>query len=249
MCSPVFWGGSVDLLRDSPPYEGFCQPSRHLRSFAQRLGCEKMGKEPNNFARVEEYYAMIELPPPFRLAVPDDAPAVAEFFNMANDGLGRVLWQLTCEPGDTPEQVGLRAMSGRINDGDVVVTDDPGGALAGLISHAQPRHADPLPDHMPAALHVIHALRQQAPETWFITSVAVRPTAQGQGLGKTLLGLAEDMARDAGLSATSLLVLEHNAGARRLYEKLGYSETARDRIEQSGWAPSPKEISLMIKRI
>lgn len=136
---------------------------------------------------------------------------------MANDGLGRVLWQLMCEPGDTPEQVGLRAMTGRINDGDVVVTDDPGGPLAGLISHAQPGHADPLPDQMPVQLHVIHGLRQQAPETWFITSVVVRPAAQGRGLGKTLLGLAEDIARDAGLSATSLLVLEHNTGARRLY--------------------------------
>lgn len=192
---------------------------------------------------------MIQLPAPFRLAVPDDAPAVSEFSSMANDGLGQVLWQLLRAPGETPEDVGLRAMIGRIKDGDVIVTDDPGTPMAGMISHVQMRGADDLPDHLPAPLHVIHSIQQKATETWFIKSVAVRPAAPGRGLGRALLGLAEDMARDAGLSATSLLVFEHNTGARRLYEKLGYGEAARDRVAQDGWRPSPQDICLMVKRL
>jgi ribosomal protein S18 acetylase RimI-like enzyme len=169
---------------------------------------------------------MMQLPTPFRRAVPKDALAAATFFNMANDGLGQVLWRMMGQSGDKPEEVGLRVMTERINDGDAVVTDDPGGPLAGMISKAQPEREDLLPNHLPQPLHIIHSLRQKAPETWFITTVAVLPTAQGQGLGGALLGLAEDMARDAGLSATSLLVLAHNTGARRLYERLGYGEAA-----------------------
>ena len=191
---------------------------------------------------------MIDLPAPFRLAVPEDARVVASFFNMANDGLGEVLWRLMCPPGDTPEKVGIRAMVGRIADGDVVVSDDPGGPLAGMISQAQ-WGAAPLSEDLPAPLRVINGLRNKAPRTWYITTVAVHPTARGRGLGKTLLGLAEDMARDVGLFETSLLVLEHNTGARRLYDKLGYFEAARDRIEQDGWSASPQDVILLRKTV
>lgn len=69
--------------------------------------------------------------------------------------------------------------------------------------------------------------------------MAVRSAARGRGLGRTLLGLAEDMARDAGLPATSLVVLRHNTGARRLYGRLGYVEVGRDRIHLGGLAPQP----------
>ena len=151
---------------------------------------------------------VMQLSTPFRRAVPEDAPAVATFFDMANDGLRQVLWRIMCQSGEKPDAVGLRVMTERIKDGDAVVTDEPGAPLAGMISKAQPGREDLLPNHLPP-----------------------------QGLGGALLGLAEDMPRDAGLSAMSLLVLAHNTGARRLYETLGYVEAARDWIEQDGWAP------------
>ncbi len=84
-------------------------------------------------------------------------------------------------------------------------------------------------------------------DTCFAPSGGVLPHAQGQGLGRRLLGPAEEMAVDAELDRTSLLVLEHNKGARRLYDTLGYREEARDRIELDGWPSSPKQVILMQK--
>ena len=51
------------------------------------------------------------------------------------------------------------------------------------------------------------------------------------------------------ISAISLLVLAHNTGARRLYDRLGYREAARDRIVLEAWPPSPAGILLMVKQV
>lgn len=108
---------------------------------------------------------MIDLPAPFRPAGPRDADAVATFFNIANEGLGAALWQVMCPPGETPEDVGRSAMATRIENGEVVGSDDPGAPLAGMISHALPLHVAPLPSDLPAPLHVTQGLRQRVPGT------------------------------------------------------------------------------------
>lgn len=192
---------------------------------------------------------MIQLSPPLRLAAARDAPLVAVFFNMANDGPGHAIWKTMCEADETPEDLGIRMMQNRIASGEVVVVDQSGGPAAGLISaHQKPPTAES-PVHLPAPMRALDGLKQRAQDTWFITSVAVLPHAQGQGLGRRLLGLAEEMAVDAELDRTSLLVLEHNEGARRLYDKLGYREEASDRIELNGWPSSPKQVLLMQKAL
>lgn len=56
----------------------------------------------------------------------------------------------------------------------------------------------------------------------FITQVMVAPEAQGMGVGTHLLAECERFARGVGMSSIVLEVRTDNAGARHLYERVGY---------------------------
>jgi ribosomal-protein-alanine acetyltransferase len=57
-----------------------------------------------------------------------------------------------------------------------------------------------------------------------IESLAVRPERRHQGLGNALLGELVDRARCGGCRSVTLYVRADNAGARRLYERRGFSQ-------------------------
>ncbi len=55
-----------------------------------------------------------------------------------------------------------------------------------------------------------------------VDAVAVSESSRGLGLGTALMERAEDRARDMGKRKMTLQVIGENAGAIRLYERLGY---------------------------
>jgi ribosomal-protein-alanine N-acetyltransferase len=57
-------------------------------------------------------------------------------------------------------------------------------------------------------------------------SIAVADAARGRGLGEALLAAAEKAARKLGCTRMRLEVRQDNAGAVRLYERLGYRRFA-----------------------
>ncbi|MFM9326677.1 GNAT family N-acetyltransferase [Paenibacillus mesotrionivorans] len=60
-------------------------------------------------------------------------------------------------------------------------------------------------------------------DEYYLDSLAVHPDFRGQGLGTLLLEEFGRLAAQAGWGKLSLLVEEHNGGARKLYERLGYA--------------------------
>jgi GNAT superfamily N-acetyltransferase len=69
------------------------------------------------------------------------------------------------------------------------------------------------------------ALSKRGSRVWFVDVVYVRPEARGRGVGADLIrAAAEQLGSDAVLE---LDVLESNAGARRLYERLGFRTVER----------------------
>ena len=56
-------------------------------------------------------------------------------------------------------------------------------------------------------------------EVW---SVYTAPESRGRGVARAMMGLLLDEARRRGYEAVMLTVASHNAGARRLYESLGF---------------------------
>ena len=61
----------------------------------------------------------------------------------------------------------------------------------------------------------------------YLTSMAVDPRLQGQGVGRAMLAAAEEIARGWPGHAIRLDAFDADAGAGRFYEKCGYAEQGR----------------------
>ena len=73
----------------------------------------------------------------------------------------------------------------------------------------------------------IAGLERKSERAWLLDLLYVRPAARGRGLGTELLRAAAEHVREAGAGTLALEVLESNAGARRLYERLGFRTVER----------------------
>ena len=58
----------------------------------------------------------------------------------------------------------------------------------------------------------------------YVSEIRVKEEYRGRGIGKELLGLVEEKAKEMGLGAVYLHAEAGNTDARRLYEACGYSE-------------------------
>lgn len=184
---------------------------------------------------------MDDLAPPFFPASPDDADALARLVNMAGEGLPLYLWERMAGPGESAWDVGRQrarrdegAFSWRnavvLRHGDVA----DGAAIACLIGYDIPDAPQPV-DDLPAMFVPLQELENLAPGTWYVNVLATLPAHRGRGLGSRLLDFAEARARTAGRRGMSLIVDDSNLGARRLYERRGYRETARRPMVKEDW--------------
>src|SRR5581483_9964631 len=73
----------------------------------------------------------------------------------------------------------------------------------------------------------IAALDRKSDRTWLLDLLYVRPSARGQGLGTALLRAAAEHVRSEKAEMLALEVLESNAAARRLYDRLGFRTIER----------------------
>jgi ribosomal protein S18 acetylase RimI-like enzyme len=81
----------------------------------------------------------------------------------------------------------------------------------------------------------LQELENLASNTWYINVLAVRPQFRRLGLGTKLLGLAEETAEALGKPGPSVIVSDANTGARRLYDRYGYSESATRLMVKENW--------------
>jgi ribosomal protein S18 acetylase RimI-like enzyme len=195
----------------------------------------------------------MKLSPPFRPATRDDAAAMADLVNFAGEGMPLYLWTKTAEPGGDPWAVGQRRArreEGAFSYRNTVVVEEGGRVIAALIGYPLPDEPEPFdPASMPAMFVGLQELENLAPKTWYVNVVAAYPAHRGKGLGTKLLGLAEDLARETRRDGLSIIVADANVGARRLYERSGYSEIARRAAVKENWDGAANEWVLLVKRI
>jgi GNAT superfamily N-acetyltransferase len=100
--------------------------------------------------------------------------------------------------------------------GEVRLLRDEMGSLLGTINLA---HSPP--PYVPTV--------QASPQRWYLSRLVVSRARVGQGIGVTMLRLAEDEARAAGVGWLGLDCLTDNARLRRYYRDAGWRErgTAR----------------------
>jgi len=192
---------------------------------------------------------MVALAPPLRRAGPDDAAALADLVNMAGEGLPEYLWRSMAAPGEDPWALGRQRQAQKAESGQIYVVDDGAGAVASLTGYTIPAVPEPIPDDLPAIFRPLQELENLAPATWYVNVLAAYPAERGRGHGTRLLALAEALAGEAGLGAMSLIVASANAGARQLYQRLGYAETAWRPLVTNGWHCDSAEWVLLVKRI
>ena len=194
---------------------------------------------------------MTKLEARFLRATPADAGVLAELVQLASEGLGLHLWTKLAAGGD-PWSAGRARMSREtagLSYRNAVIATLGGQPVAGMISYPLGDDAEAIPDDEPAVLVPLHDLMNLARGTWYVHALAVSPHHTGSGYGSALLAEAERLAARAGKSGMSLAVTDTNAGARRLYERCGYRETARRKMIKEGWDHPGIDWVLMTKRL
>ncbi len=76
-------------------------------------------------------------------------------------------------------------------------------------------------DQEPIGRVILQALNQG----WHIIDILLLPAARGRGTGSAVINAVARAAREGGKQELTLSVLASNAGARRLYARLGFVET------------------------
>ena len=192
---------------------------------------------------------MIDPRPPIRPATVADAAALARLVNFAGEGMPLYFWRRIAGDGEDPWEIGRRRQGERVADSTIFVVDQGGGAVACLTGYPVPAFPEPVGADEPDIFRPLAELENLAPLTWYVNVLAALPEHRGRGFGARLLALAEDIARDRGLPAMSLIISSGNAGARRLYQRTGYVEIARRAIGKNGWECASDEWVLLIKRL
>ena len=195
---------------------------------------------------------MIQLQPPFRAATPGDAASMAELVNFAGEGMPVYLWTRMAEAGQSAWDVGrqrARREEGAFSYRNTVVCEQSGNVVASLVGYPLPESPEATDyDELPPMFRPLQQLEDLAPGTWYINVLATYPEFRGRGLGSQLLDVAADLAKASGCTGLSLIVSDANCGARRLYERHGFTEADTRPMVKEDWQNDGQDWILLVKR-
>lgn len=111
----------------------------------------------------------------------------------------------------------------------------------GALEKSQKAFAELLPQELDTPTHFLFSIQDVDVKTtvgylWvkidersaFIFQILIFPKFQGQGRGSEALKQLSALLKKQGIEKLGLHVFKHNAGAIKLYEKLGFEETSRN---------------------
>lgn len=175
-----------------------------------------------------------------RPAGQEDAAALAKLIDIAGEGIPSWFWRQQCTKGQTPLDIGTnraQRATGGFSYKNALIAETNGTPLGMVLSYAIYDAPTDEPDDLPDPIAPFVALEKLSVETWYINALAVFPEHQGKGIGAELMTAAENRARTEGLDAVSIQVYGQNAGAARLYRRLGYAQTATSPVRSHPCPP------------
>lgn len=160
--------------------------------------------------------------PIIRRARRDDVPDIAALFRLSSGGVADYIWRTLAEPGEAPLDVGIRryAREGVDFSYENCLVAEESGAVVGMANGFALKASDePVTEDDPVLRPYAEL---EAPDSFYISGIAVLPPYRGQGLGSRMMLAMRERARAAGLARLSLIAFAANAASIRLYEGLGY---------------------------
>lgn len=188
-----------------------------------------------------------------RPATKADASEVALLVNIATHGGIRTGWEHDERAVGTydPLEVGridmLDETSG-LNWRNASMAESDGEVVGMLLGYPEPDDMGPFPADLAGFLVPIVELEWLAGGQWFISMLGVHVPWRSRGIGGRLLALAEEKQAETKRRGLALIVEDHNAGARALYERMGFAVTASRPMRHYPDGTQPgKDWLLMVK--
>jgi ribosomal protein S18 acetylase RimI-like enzyme len=184
----------------------------------------------------------------YRPARKEDCAQIAALYRISSDGVADYIWTKLAAPGEDILDVGRRRYEreGTSFSYQNCTIVEMRGEVAGMLV-AFPMRVDPSHEETDPVLAPYSKLEED--DSYYVCGVALFPEHRGKGLGSRMMALAEEHARAKGFGKLSLIVFEANAGAKRLYERLGYKELAREPIYAHPLLHCTGDAILMVKAL
>ncbi len=164
-----------------------------------------------------------------RDAIASDSRDIARLYQISSDGVADYIWSKLAEPGESPLEVGSRRYqrtSTEFSFENCTIVEENSETIAML--QAFPMIVDE--DYVETDPVLKPYSELELDDSYYVSGVAVFESFRGRGIGARLMDLAEQHCAQLGLDSISLIVFEQNTGAKRLYDRLGYTESDRRQV-------------------
>jgi len=183
----------------------------------------------------------------------EECRAIAELALMAGEGIPGWFWAQSAQPGEDIIDAGARNAASEQanfsyrNTRIATVNQEIAGML---LSYRLPdaAGAEDLND-FPEFIRPLVALEQCVPGSYYINMIATYPRFRNRSIGSGLMGLVDELARQAGCTLSSIEVFEENEGALRLYRRLGYTIIERRPVVPHESHPYTGDIVLLTREV
>ncbi|QQR40617.1 GNAT family N-acetyltransferase [Devosia rhizoryzae] len=181
-----------------------------------------------------------------------DAAEIALLVNIAVHGNMARGWAQDDEAEGTyePLEVGrLEMLKDDVFSWRSATMAEADGEIAGmLLGYRKPDTRQKVPADIWAPLRPIQELEEEANGRWFISMLGVHKSWRSKGVGSLLLDEADRLTGSTKANGQALIVEDANDGARKLYERRGFSVMAsRPMVPFPGVLQHGSDWLLMVK--
>ena len=185
----------------------------------------------------------------FRPAKKSDCPTIASLYSISSDGVADYIWTKLAQPGENLLDVGQRRYEKEnslfsYQNCTLAILDKTIVGMLVAFPIVVDETAEPEEDPVLAPYSKL-----EENNSYYICGVALFPEYRNRGIGSRLMNLAEIHSVTKGFTKLSLIVFEENIGAKRLYERLGYREIAREPIFPHPLIHYSGDAILMVKQV
>ena len=183
-----------------------------------------------------------------RPATKGDCASIAALYSISSDGVADYIWTKLAADGEDILEVGKKRYEreGTAFSYENCVVVEQNSEVIGMLV-AFPMHVDPEEVEHDPVLMPYSKLEED--NSYYICGVAMFPANRGRGIGTSLLSLAEQHAAQKGFKKLSLIVFEQNEDAKRLYDRIGYFEVAREAVYPHPLIHYTGDAILMVKEL